>query len=194
MHQVKREKRAAIMQAALELFAENGFHRAPVSQLATKARVAVGSIYRYYKDKDELVHALYKEVDETMWRTVIQGTDAKMSDRLQFIHLITNLIRYLRDHPLEFKFLEQYFNSPYGVEKKREKMLEEDPAGSRNPFKRIFSGGNEGAVKDLPQPILHALAFGPVAFVLRDAMAGLVTLNDELIREVAQGCWDAIKK
>jgi AcrR family transcriptional regulator len=194
MHQGKKEKQAAIMQAALELFAENGFHRAPVSQLATKAKVAVGSIYRCFKDKDELVHALYKEVDETLWRTVIEGTDPRMSDRLQFIHLITNLIHYLRDHPLEFKFLEQYFNSPYGLEKKREKILEEDPAGCRNPLKRIFSGGNEGAVKDLPLSILHAMAFGPVTFVLRDAMAGLVTLDDRVIQEVAQACWDAIKK
>jgi AcrR family transcriptional regulator len=194
MPQGKKEKQAAIMQAALELFAENGFHRAPVSQLATKARVAVGSIYRYFKDKDELVHALYKEVDGTLWRTVIEGVDPTMSDRLQFIHLTTNLIHYLRDHPLEFKFLEQYFNSPYGVEKKREKFLDEDASGCRNPLRRIFSGGNEGAVKDLPQPILHAMAFGPVTFVLRDAMAGLVTLDDMMIQDVAQACWDAIKR
>jgi hypothetical protein len=37
------------------------------------------------------------------------------------------------------------------------------------------------------------MAFGPVTFVLRDVMAGLVTLDDMMIQDVAQACWDAIK-
>ncbi|NOQ41973.1 MAG: hypothetical protein GQ563_05675, partial [Desulfuromusa sp.] len=41
--------------------------------------------------------------------------------------------------------------------------------------------------------VLHALTFGPILFLIRDAMAGLVELNDTLIIQVADGCWDAIR-
>jgi AcrR family transcriptional regulator len=51
----KTDKRAALLEAALELFAENGFHGAPTSLIAERAGVGVGTIYRYFKDKDELI-------------------------------------------------------------------------------------------------------------------------------------------
>ena len=53
MSKISKNKPDVIVQAALELFAENGFHCSPISQLAALAKVGVGSIYRYFKDKDE---------------------------------------------------------------------------------------------------------------------------------------------
>src|SRR6266446_9425812 len=47
--------------AALHLFAERGADATPVPMIAERAGVAVGSIYRYYADKEELVARLYVE-------------------------------------------------------------------------------------------------------------------------------------
>ena len=47
--------------AALHLFAERGADATPVPMIAERAGVAVGSIYRYYADKEELVARLYAE-------------------------------------------------------------------------------------------------------------------------------------
>jgi AcrR family transcriptional regulator len=194
MAQAHPQKRDDILRAALELFAEHGFHNAPMAQLARQANVAVGSIYRYFKDKDELIHALYTEVDAALQKALIREVAPAISTQQQFVTLITNLTHYLQAHPHEFKFLEQYYNSPFGLEIKREKLLTSVPSGRQSAFGHFFSGTAKESIKPLSAHTLHALAFGPVTFLLRDAISGLVTLDDILIKSLAEGCWDAIKK
>jgi AcrR family transcriptional regulator len=53
------DKREAIMNAALELFAERSFHATPVPLIAKTAQVGAGTIYRYFKDKEDLFLELY---------------------------------------------------------------------------------------------------------------------------------------
>ena len=60
------DKCRAVTKAALELIADQGFHGTPISQIAKKAGVGVGSIYRYFADKDELIHAIHKRLEEKM--------------------------------------------------------------------------------------------------------------------------------
>lgn len=192
MSSINQEKQQAILNAALELFAEQGFHDAPMAKLAEQANVGVGSIYRYFNDKNKLIEALYHAVDEALQMAIIEGVNPALTTREQFLQLITNLIHFLKDHPQEFKFLEQYYHSPFGIDKKREKLLLENTAGRKNPFIELFFAGNNKKIKPLPGQVLHALAFGPILFLLRDAMAGLVELTDDLIFKVAEGCWDAI--
>ena len=58
------DKREEIMQAALELIAEHGFHGAPMAMIADKAGVGAGTIYRYFESKDVLITELYRELEE----------------------------------------------------------------------------------------------------------------------------------
>ena len=193
MPAAQKNKRDKILHAALVLFAENGFHSSPVSRLATLAEVGMGTIYRYFKDKDELIHAVYERVDESLQKVLTTSFDTTLSNRLQFIKLVTNLIHYLNSHRQEFKFLEQYYNSPYGIEKKRAKFLREGEASSSSPFVNFFSRNKKGTIKDLPLPLYLAMTFGPVIYLLRDSLSELVTLDDALIQQTAEGCWNAIK-
>ena len=189
------DKCRAVSKAALELIAEQGFHGTPISQIAKRAGVSVGSIYRYFSDKDELIHAIHARLEEKMHLALMAGVSGDMVDREQFIQLIKLLVRHLVNNPLEFKFLEQYFNSPFGIEKMREKFLED--AGPRcdaqKPFFNILAGGRGKTIKDLPVPVIHSLAFGPVIFLVRDLMAGFIKLDEKLLHNFATGCWDAIK-
>lgn len=50
------DKRTDILQAALQLIAERGFHAAPMAEIAEKAGVAAGTIYLYFKNKDILIN------------------------------------------------------------------------------------------------------------------------------------------
>lgn len=195
MDKLQNDKCCAIMTAALELVAVQGFHGTPISQIAKQADVGVGSIYRYFADKDELIHAIHARLDERLIQDLSQGGDTGLSDQKRFIQLVGKLIRYLISNPLEFKFLEQYYNSPFGIEKKREKFGENNVAGceANKAFFNILFNGAGKTIKDLPQPLIHALAFGPVIFLVRDHLAGLIELDEVLIRKTAEGCWDAIK-
>src|SRR5438105_3013209 len=61
-------KREAILDAALELFAERGFHGTAVPLVAEKAGVGAGTVYRYFESKEKLVNALYQQ-----WKSRMAG-------------------------------------------------------------------------------------------------------------------------
>src|SRR3954470_16453791 len=55
------EKRGRILEAAVKVFAERGFHTATVAEIARAAGVADGTIYLYFKSKDDLLLRLFDE-------------------------------------------------------------------------------------------------------------------------------------
>lgn len=57
----KTEKYDLILQGALKVFAENGYHRSQVSKIAKAAGVADGTIYLYFKRKEDILIHLFQE-------------------------------------------------------------------------------------------------------------------------------------
>src|SRR4051794_17114401 len=55
------DKRARILEAAVKIFAEKGFYNARVSEIAHVAGVADGTIYLYFKSKDDLLISLFED-------------------------------------------------------------------------------------------------------------------------------------
>jgi TetR/AcrR family fatty acid metabolism transcriptional regulator len=61
------DKRTLITEAAIEVFAEKGFHQARVSDIAKKAGVADGTIYLYFKNKEDLLLSVFEQkMDELL--------------------------------------------------------------------------------------------------------------------------------
>jgi AcrR family transcriptional regulator len=67
------DKKAAVFAAALALIAEQGFTGAPMSQIAERAEVGVGTIYRYFAGKDDLVNALYLDIKARLAAHTLRG-------------------------------------------------------------------------------------------------------------------------
>lgn len=61
------DKRSLITEAAIEIFAEKGFNAARVSDIAKRAGVADGTIYLYFKNKEDLLLSIFEEkMDELL--------------------------------------------------------------------------------------------------------------------------------
>ena len=188
----KQEKRGKIVQAALALIAEHGFHGAPVATIAARARVGAGTIYRHFENKDELIAALYRELEGQIHAAILKGYAPEEPVRGRFLHLGSALLRYFIENPLDFRYLEQFHNSPYGVVFRRNKFLGENHGN--DIFRELFQEGvSRKVLKDLPLVILFALAFGPLLAAARDNILGLVCLDDKLITRTIAACWDAIR-
>lgn len=56
-----RPKYRQIIEAAVEVIAENGYHASQVSKIAKKANVADGTIYLYFKNKEDILISVFKE-------------------------------------------------------------------------------------------------------------------------------------
>ncbi len=65
----KLERRSAIIEAAIDTFAQRGFHHARVSDVARQAGIADGTIYLYFKSKDDLLISLFEEKMEHIVET-----------------------------------------------------------------------------------------------------------------------------
>lgn len=190
MEAKKTDKREAIMQAAMELIAEQGFHGTPTSQIASKAGIGVGTIYRYFKDKDELIEAIHEEVHEMFADTFAASYNPQKPVRENYLATFSALVRLFIAHPFEIKFMEQYYNSPYGIAKKRAAEVECD-----KPLFAFFEQGKQQQViKDLPFEILMGLSFGPLLFLVRDHLNGFIVLDDQTTTSVVESTWEAIKR
>ncbi len=64
------DKREAILRAATSVFAEKGFFNAKVADIAKAARVADGTVYLYFKNKDDVLHSIF---DRAMDEFIAEG-------------------------------------------------------------------------------------------------------------------------
>jgi len=160
--------------------------------VAKRAGVGAGTIYRYFANKDEMINELYRELEERILPILMKDFNAKGSVRERYLHLGTALLRYFIDNPLDFRYLEQYHNSPYGVECRREKILGE---GEKDDVYRdlFVEGLSRGEIKDLPLPVLFSLSFGPLLAAIRDHILGFITIDDTMINNIISACWDAVR-
>ena len=187
------DKRDEIMKAALELIAEHGFHGAPMAMIAEKAGVAAGTIYRYFESKDILITELHRELEEKISATLLEGYPVERPLRERFLHLIRELLRYFITNPLHFRYMEQYFNSPYGISLHRDRLL--GKSGNQDIVMEIFrEGSSQQILKDLPVVVLFSLAFGPLISLIRDHTLGFICLEETLIQKISEACWDGIKR
>lgn len=189
---IKPEKRDEIIRAAMELIAEHGFHGAPMALVAERAGVAAGTIYRYFESKDDLIRETHACLEGQLLAAVSEDYPAERPVRERFLHIERRIIEYFIAAPMEFRFMEQFFNSPYGAAHRREKLF-----GNRKKsiiFQLFEEALAQRIVKDLPLPILCALAFGPLVDVCRDHILEFTILDEALIERTVAACWDALKR
>ncbi len=61
------DKREAILRAAITVFAHNGYFNSKVADIAREAGVADGTVYLYFKSKEEILHSIFdRSVDEAL--------------------------------------------------------------------------------------------------------------------------------
>ncbi|HEV7859596.1 MAG TPA: TetR/AcrR family transcriptional regulator [Pyrinomonadaceae bacterium] len=64
------DKREAILRAATKVFARNGYFNAKVADIARAAGVADGTVYLYFKSKEEILHSIF---DRSMGEAITEG-------------------------------------------------------------------------------------------------------------------------
>jgi len=101
----KIDKRDALLRAAIETFAARGFFNAQVADVARTAGVAAGTVYLYFRGKDDLLISIF---EKTMKEAIASGRDsiASLHDPVAQLRTIArlHLDRMSRDRPLAVVF------------------------------------------------------------------------------------------
>jgi len=188
----KNDKREEIVQAALEIIAENGFHGAPIVMIAERASVAVGTIYRYFESKDDLVVGTYDCLERQMLTSIMTHYPELRSIRERFLHAGHRLVGYFLASPMKFRFVEQFHNSPYGVARHRDRIS--NKKGNNIVIEMFEEGRQQQIIKDLPLSILYALTFGPLIEICRNHIFQFYELDEPIITRTVEACWDAVRR
>jgi TetR/AcrR family fatty acid metabolism transcriptional regulator len=101
----KTDKRDALLRAAIETFAARGFFNAQVADVARTAGVAAGTVYLYFRGKDDLLISIF---EKTMKEAIAAGREsiARHTDPLAQLRTIArlHLDRMSRDRDLAVVF------------------------------------------------------------------------------------------
>jgi hypothetical protein len=183
-------KKQDIFSTTLAIISKQGLHATPMSQIASESNVAIGTIYHYFKSKEELVQALYAEIRREVEATIIPAEIDIANYEAEFSALCLRLFKFFIQNPMKFNFLQQYEHSPFGYN------TDELNTNIEFPLYPVFFeiGLNKGLLKYLPVSLLSNIVYCQVVNLVRLHLAGKVTLDKEMIQLVIEGCWEMVKK
>ena len=81
-------KEKAILEAAIKIFAQQGYHKAKISSIAEHAGIATGSVYLYYKNKEAILLTIFNKLWSGLTedlRNIVKRTDIDPSAKLDLI-------------------------------------------------------------------------------------------------------------
>lgn len=100
----QKKKWLAIVEAAIEIFSEKGFHNTKIVEVAKKAEVADGTVYLYFKNKDDLLITAFQYLFKNRLEFMKEKLD-EISDPLLRLHSFFKLhIDYYKNFPHELRF------------------------------------------------------------------------------------------
>ncbi len=183
------DKRDAIMSAALELFVERGFFGTAVPEIADKAGVGAGTIYRYFESKEALVNALYREEKQRFAERVLTEFPTTTIARELFRTMWMRMAQFAVENPSPFIFLELHHHASYLDAESHAleaRMLE--------LFTNVVTAAQaRGELKAGPPRLLMSLVMGAFVGVIRSCVEIDQPL-DQIDWKLAEQCvWEAIR-
>jgi len=177
-----------ILDAALELFAERGYHGTTVPSVMDRAGVGGGSLYRLFESKEALVNAVFREAKSRLERALREGVDAGLPPRALFDELWSRLTAFARAEPLRFRFLELQDHAPYldGESRQLELAVLAPMLLACMDFQRrgVFRA-------DVEAPTIMAFVWGAFVGLVKSERLGYVKLGPPAFDAARDACWRA---
>jgi TetR/AcrR family transcriptional regulator, repressor of fatR-cypB operon len=177
-------KRAALLDAALDLFDERTFHGSAMPELADRAGVAAGTIYRYFPSKEALGNELFRSWKLAMAERI--GAAAAATTAIEgFGRYWDGVVGFALDHPTAFSFLELHRHDPYLDDESRAlvKSIDADVAAFVRRFQR------RGEIRKGQAELLVAMVFGAIVGLVKASVAQQRKLDARRIAEARAATW-----
>lgn len=161
------DKRNAILEAAAEVVAEHGVS-APTAKIAKQARVAEGSLFTYFENKDALLNQLYLDLKSELRAAMLEDYPAAERMAVRARHVWDRYVDWGVANPLKRKALSQLSVSERISPQSREAGM----AGFAQINALMQESLAGGVLKDQPPSfvgaILSSLAETTMEFILRE--------------------------
>ncbi len=160
---IRKQKKDLILEVALELFAENGFHATSVSQIAKKAGISKGLSYNYFDSKKEILDEIIQKGFDSVFSNFDINKDGILSEE-EFIYFIRQGFQLMRENMRYWKLYYSLMLQPKVAE-----SFQEDYTGKAKPFiaklfQFIVSKGSSDPEGDVM--VISALLEGAYLFAI----------------------------
>ena len=182
------DKRDLLVKTAIKLFAQNGFDNTSTASISKTSKVATGTLFHYFKNKEDLIISAYAETKQELFEIIASNISEKDSLETIIKKTYKHCILWGLDNPNETKFIFQVKTSPYNVLAK--KKVEDQ---TKYFHEMIQHGIKQKMIKNIPIDLIEDLMTNHMLssisyFVSKKS-------NDvRLIDRLADSLWDSIKR
>ena len=187
----KNHKYNQILEAAIKVFARQGFHQSTVAQIAKEAGVADGTIYLYFKNKDDILVQFFNYKTKLVFdsfRTEVARADSSL-DKLRYL-----IRRHLEEFQRNREMAVVYQVETHQSSRLAEAQIKEMSKMYRDLISEIVEQGQqEGTIrKDLYVGLVKRFIIGAVDEVINTWLHSngeydLVSMADPLVEMFIKG-------
>ncbi|NOQ24694.1 MAG: TetR family transcriptional regulator [Bacteroidales bacterium] len=179
-----------IFKASLKLIYRGGIAGLTMAKIAQEAGMATGTVYIYFKNKEELINELYQSLREESTDRFLMGYTSSQPFKLGLKIIWINYLKHRIEHHEESVFLEQYYRSLY-ITTQHKRTAE----SMKTPIHKLIQRGKEEMLvkKDIDDEMLFLAMLGFIRELADEHVTGVYELNEERIEKAFQLSWDMIK-
>lgn len=187
------DKIESIFRHTLALIRENGFHGTPMSMIAKKSDVAIGTIYHYFPSKEKLILELYFYTKRKLNKYIFDDLNKVTSYKEQFSLGIQRFCAFQIQNMDEFSFLEQFYNSPFN-EQAHEMHFALKQCEENNLIDFLLKGMEINELQKLDVQIIAAAYIGAAVSFSKSVIYGQLKFNQEHLDQLIEIIWNGVKQ
>jgi len=191
------DKENLVIENAIDQIVRDGFQGFSMNKLAKACSISVGTLYIYYKDKDDLIQKIGSTIALEFFTKTIDGFSTEMSFEEGLWKQWENRADFTMKFPKEVAFFEIIKHSPHG-----EAILDsiKEFSDFREIMKKFIENGHaNNDLIPMTFEVFWSIAYGPLYTLLNfhregKSMGGKpFTLTKDIMREAFQATIKALK-
>lgn len=197
-------KQQALLEATLHEVAEHGFAVTSVARIARAAGMSPGTLYLYYRDKDDLLEATFREVSRRIIAVAIEAFQAEPAGAFEaepstlspaaqqlksaLCRVWNALVALGRRQPALFLFHDQFLHSSHMQDALR--VANQERAA---PLLDAFALGQQsGILKQIDLALIEVFMFRSIYSLLQGSSCQLPAISHASFDQAFEMAWDAI--
>ncbi|GAA1908966.1 TetR/AcrR family transcriptional regulator [Williamsia serinedens] len=173
------ERRSQIVAAAVAVIAERGFAAATATEIAARAEVAKGLVWRYFTDRDDLMRRTAEHLDEQLRAEVVGRLDLDVPATDVVRQALRHLASLTRTHAAELRALDQIIHTMLAPDGTQVLSLDDYERGYRLQEELFARGIAEGSMAPADVRVMAVTYQGAI-----DAMIAYLTAHPEVDPDV----------